>query len=130
MKLWGEGNISELVREGRAIQNRIPTRHPQGGVQQLARSFANLMFQGKTHAALHLLTDKGKGGVLHIHDTVKDVLKSKHPPGQVATPESIYQGQPPEVHPVTFDAIDASMIRSIALSTKGASGPSGLDAYV
>ena len=90
MKLWEEGNITELVRDGRVIQNRIPNHQSQGAKQQLARSFVKLMFQGKTHATLQLLTDKGKEGVLHLHDTinngdaeqitVKDVLKSKHPP--------------------------------------------------
>ena len=133
MKLWEAGNITELVREG------IPNHQPQGAKQQLTRSFAKLMFQGKTHAALQLLTDMGKGGILHLHDTinngdseqitVKDVLKSEHPLGQAATPDSTYQGMPPDVHPVIFDPIDASMVRSIALSTRGAAGPSGLDAY-
>ena len=139
MKLWEEGNIEELVREGRAIQSRIPKHRPQGSEQQLARSFPKLMFQGKTHAALQLLTDKGKGGVLHLHDiinnegpnptTVKDVLKSKHPSSRAPTPDSMYQGKPPDVHPVTFEPIDASLIKSIALSTKGAAGPSGLDVH-
>ena len=131
---------TDLVREGRAIQNCIPNHQSQGAKQQLARSFAKLMFQGKTHATLQLLTDKGKGGVLHLHDTinngnaeqitVKDALKSKHPTGKAATLDSIYQGMPPDVHPVIFDPIDASMIRSIALSTRGAAGPSGLDVYM
>ncbi len=139
MKLWEEGKITELVSEGRAIQKRIPNHRPQGREQQLACTFAKLMFQGKTHAALQLLTDKGKGGVLRLYDsvnnggpeplTVKDVLKSKHPPSQAATPDVVHQGTPLDVHRVTFDPIDASLIRSIALSTKGAAGPSGLDAY-
>ena len=111
MKLWEEGDIVELVREGRAIQNRLPKYHPPGGEQQLARSFAKLMFQGKTQAALQLLTDKHKKNVLHLHDvisnggsnpsTVKDALKSLHPPGQNATLDSTYQGVPPDVHPLT-----------------------------
>jgi len=48
MKLWEEGDIPELVREGRAIQNRLPKQERKGSEQQLARSFAKLMFQGKT----------------------------------------------------------------------------------
>ena len=49
------------------------------------------MFQGKTKAAIHLLLDQNRGGVMHLNDivpldtsdplTVLDVLKSKHPPG-------------------------------------------------
>ena len=90
MKLWKEGSIRDLVREGRAIRSRMPKSHLHGGEQQLARSFAKFKFQGKTNAALQLLADKSKGDVLRLHDTVhngvsepmtmKKVLKSKHPP--------------------------------------------------
>ena len=53
----------------------------------LAQSFANLMFKGKTHAALDLLANNGKGGVLYLDNpanspSMRDVLQSKHPPGQ------------------------------------------------
>ena len=34
-----------------------------------------------------------------------------------------------EVHPVIFDRIDATSVRTAALKTKGAAGPSGLDAH-
>ena len=33
------------------------------------------------------------------------------------------------MHPVIFDSLDTALIRSIALKTRGAAGPSGLDAY-
>jgi hypothetical protein len=52
----------ELLREGRAIQNRLPKIRSCHDEDQLACSFAKLMFEGKTHAALQLLADKGKGG--------------------------------------------------------------------
>ena len=54
-----------------------------------------MMFQGKTQAALQLLTDQGKGGLLHLDDpvtplsTVKDVLLSKHPPCNPASPDTL-----------------------------------------
>ena len=76
-KLWEQG---DLLKEGRAIQNRFPSSRHQGNEQQVARSFARMMFQGKTQATLQLLTDQGKGGILHLDDpvtplsTVKDVL--------------------------------------------------------
>ena len=139
MRLWDAGDLPELVREARAIQNRLPKLQPQGAEQQLARTFAKLMFQGKTQAALQLLTDKRMGNILHLLDTVgegdstpttvKDILKTKHPPSQGICLESIHLGTPPEVHPVIFDSIDAPLIRSIALNTKGAAGPSWMDAY-
>lgn len=94
MKLWEQGDLTELLNESRAIQNRFSSRHyvqPESE-QQVARSFAKMMFQEKTQAALQLLTDQGKGGLLHFNDAVtnqsmiKDVLMSKHPPGNPASP--------------------------------------------
>ena len=141
MRLWEDGEFLELLEEGRTIQGRLRKSHSHrhDDDDHLARRFANFMFQGKTHAALQLLSDKGKGSVLHLdspistkdseHCTVKDVLKSKHPPGLPADPDVVIPEVPPDVHPVVFDPIDASLIRSISLRTRGAAGPSGLDAY-
>ena len=61
LELWKEGDLTSLLREGRAIQARLPKAHPRRSEQQLSRSFANLMFHGKTQAALQLLSNKGKG---------------------------------------------------------------------
>ena len=72
--------------------------------------------------------------MLHLCDrvdsihAVRDVLIDKHPPGQPAYPDSITENDPPEVHPVLFESIDTSMIRSATLRITGAAGPSGLDA--
>ena len=92
---------------------------------------------GKTKAALDLLSQAQKGGVLHLNDdpnnpvfpTVRDILKSKHPRGQYAHAECIIPSTTQDVHPVVFDSIDANAIRSTALQTTGSAGPSGLDAH-
>ena len=92
------------------------------------------MFEGKTKAAIRLLTEEVKGGVLRLSDhvdtnrTVRDVFIGKHPSGQPTHPNSLIEDDPPEVHPVVFESIDASVIRSVVLRTTGAAGPSGLDA--
>ena len=92
------------------------------------------MFQGKTKVALRLLTEQAKGGVLRLGDrvdeqrTVRDVFTEKHPPSQPLCRDSIIDEASPDVHPVLFESIDASLIRSAALQTSGAAGPSGLDA--
>ena len=62
------------------------------------------MFQGKICAALDLLTNNRKGGVLHIHHmlesgsdagmSVKDVRKAKHPISQSASLTDIPSGTP------------------------------------
>ena len=92
------------------------------------------MFQGKTKAAIRLFTEETEGGVLclgdHIdtHKTVRDVLKDEHPSTLPAHPDSVIEDDPPYFHPILFESIDASMMRSAALRTHGAAGPSGFDA--
>ncbi len=133
--MWSDGDLASLLWECRAIQDRLPkTNHNISRQQQLSRSFANLMFQGKTNAALQLLSNKGKGNLLQLNDvvgdsTVKEILQSKHPSGMSAMPESTINGTPPDFHPVIFDSIDAALIKSTSLNTKGAAGPSVLDAF-
>ena len=99
------------------------------------------MFHGKTSAALHLLSQSDFRGVLHVGDlanlddpdsqSVLDVLKSKHlqaqPASPVAVPWSFVEVQ--QIHPVVFEQINASSIRSAALHTRGAAGPLGIDAH-
>ena len=137
LSTWLNGDLIELLREGRTIQQCIPKSSPSMNNEHLARSFANLMFQGKTKAALRLLSEQSKGGVLHLDDSVeigkgrrkvRNILIDKHPPGQPAHPDTIINVNPPDVHPVLFESLDAAMIRSAALRTNGAAGPSGLDA--
>ena len=134
MNSWLNGDLNDLLLEGRTIQQRLPKSQPQDSQKRLAHSFANLMFEGKTKAAIRLLTEEAKGGALHLSDhvdtnrTVKDILIDKHLSSQPAHPEFLIEDDPPEVHPVLFESIDASMIRSVALRTTGAAGPSGLDA--
>ena len=62
---------------------------------------------------------------------VLDELKKKHPVGRPVSSEVLL---PPPVqdrafHPVIFDVLDGSAIRSAALQTRGTAGPSGLDAH-
>ena len=95
------------------------------------------MFQGKTRAAIGLLSNQNSGGPLHLNDMidttngprkVRDILADKHPPGKPVCSEAIIEDSPLEVHPVLFESIDATTIKSAALHTSGAAGPSGLDA--
>ena len=142
MVAWEKGDVTDLLEEGRCLQQRLSKgASSQRGDQNLARAFSSLMFQGKTGAALDLLSHKGTGGVLHVNDpatkddptspSVLEVLKTKHPAAQPASAEALLSNcqDPPIAHPVIFDQIDASSIRSAALSTTGAAGPSGLDAH-
>jgi hypothetical protein len=139
LQAWKEGNLNELTLEGRTIQSRLSKSDKPMATQNISRSFANLMFAGKTKAALDLLSHAEKGGILHLQDpsdpsnpdspSVRDTLINKHPQGQRAHPECIVPSLPEEIHPVMFDSIDANAIRSASLRTTGSAGPSGLDAH-
>ncbi len=73
MITWKKGDINSLVLEGRSLQQRMTPSPPNQGdkdKENLARTFSRLMFQGKTNAALQLLSQKGRGGVLHANDPI------------------------------------------------------------
>ena len=53
---WSNGELNELVREGRALQQRLPKHGSFRANNNHARNFANLMFVGKCKAALDLLS--------------------------------------------------------------------------
>ena len=87
------------------------------------------MFEGKTKAALRLLSEQSKGGVLHLDDPietengqrkVRDILLEKHPPCQPVHNDAIINDDTPDVHPVLLESLDAAVIRSAALYTSGA----------
>ena len=141
LKLWAEGDINALVVEGRSLQKHLVHKSSkQNQDNAFSRKFADLMFRGKVDAALDLLSNTSNGGTLNPADpsdssdpsspTVLDVLMKKHPPGQPVHPSVLIgEGEPPFVHPVLFDKIDGDVIKNAALNTKGAAGPSGLDAH-
>ena len=90
MPLWLEGELSELLHEGRAIQVRKLKIHSNRFSKlSLARSFAEKMYDGRMKEALETLKGKERGGVLQMNDQVpsatgenqyvRDVLKEKHP---------------------------------------------------
>ena len=127
---WANGNLDDLVREGKAIQQRLPKFGTAKSNNNLARNFSNLMFMGKCKAALDLLSHNENGGILHLDDpadanspnspTVRDVLISKHPPSQPAHNSCIIPADPVDPHHIIFNSLDANAIRSAALKVKGA----------
>ena len=60
-----------------------------------------------------------------------EILRSKHPQAMPVSTEALLDGcsEYKEVHPIVFDQITATSSRSAALRTKGAAGPSGIDAH-
>ena len=133
---WFAGEIEVLLQEAKAIQQHIPREQSTPKPSRQAEDFANLMQNGKTRAALRLLSDKSSAGVLSLDDmingqTVREILKEKQPPPHPLCSNTLQSSPDPtiETHPVLFERIDGELIRSVALKTQGAAGPSGVDAW-
>ena len=89
LALWLDGNLKDLLVEGRVIQDRlVRNRAPvYNSDLKLTKTFTKLMFEGRTHAALNLLSDGGRGSPLSLDEpadqanksgkTVREVLKEK-----------------------------------------------------
>ena len=79
LRLWEDGNLNDLALEGRTIQSRLPKFNSSTAKQNLSRSFASLMFAGKTKAALDLLSQSQKGvsftWTTHLTQTIPILLR-------------------------------------------------------
>ena len=96
------------------------------------------MFEGKTSAALKLITGHQRGCLLQLYDQIDpsnpnclvcDILKEKHPPAQPLSQDYLISevSESAPFHLIIFEALNGPMIRSAALRTFGAAGPSGVD---
>jgi hypothetical protein len=126
--LWRKGKVKELLNEGQALQNRLPsfTANASDG-SELARRFRNLMTSGNVNGAIRLLNESTKGLLQMNNDTIRQ-LDEKHPDAEHMHEDLLIRGDKPEVNPIIFDSIDAELIKKMALKTNGAAGPSNLDA--
>ncbi len=128
LNLWKLGDFDGLLKECRAIQSRLQSTWKPRSPEHVSRTFANLMLSGKVNAAMRLLDDTSTSGVLKLSEETLRELKAKHPEAMEADKEILIAGQVPFVDPAMFSIIDESTIARAALHTKGAAGPSGLDA--
>ena len=137
LEMWHKGDFLQLLEEGRCLQARLASRKSQakGGVDNYI--FRSMMAQGKVQGALNYLSRDRSGGILSLDDTIPDtndtsvrsILRSKHPAGRPADPETLLPGSKEAVNPIIYNNLDADRILHAALHTKGASGLSGLDAF-
>ena len=126
LKLWKMGNFEDLIREGQEIQKRLQkSKHSQN--KDKAKIFSNLMLKGKVSAALKMLSQE-EIGVHEVNDQVVRELQEKHPAPQKIPNETLYEGPINKVLPSYFDEIDESMVLKAITLTKGAGGPSHMDA--
>ena len=141
LDLWKEGNLDEILLEGRCSQKHLPRPHKGRSHNKLAKSFQKLMSKGKVNKALRLLSQNNSSGVLNLdvisdtfngpsHRTTRDILVEKHPPGKPAQPSYLLQDNPITTNSILFDNLNAEIILKAAMKTNGAAGLSGLNAYV
>ena len=91
--------------------------------------FAKLVLEGQINAALRFVSESSSGGVLPLTDDVMAQRKEKHPNPQPTKLGSLLFGSIDDEVPETLYAeINGEMVREAALRTKGAGGPSGIDA--
>lgn len=128
LELWEIADFDALAREARTIQGKLQMNGRQMDQENLAKTFAKLMFEGKVNAALKLLDNTNTGGILPLTTETLHELKSKHPEASPATEEVLMTGELPFSDPAVFNNIDEDTIIKAALRTRGACGPSGLDA--
>ena len=134
LALWEEGNLNELIREGRAIQQSSSTRSTTTQNIDSARRFAQMMHEGNVKSALRMTSTQDKGMPMNVSDsigdneTVFDVLCQKHPEKKPLIPSAITNDSTINFHSVIFEEITGDFIRNIVLRTQGSAGPSGLDA--
>ena len=128
---WREGNLLCLLSEGKTIQKRLASTKLYADSSQTQRKFSSLMREGKVSQATKLLSrNAGSSGILDLTPETMKEINEKHPEGKTADSSALLCGpEDQKIHPVVFDDIDAMAIRTAAMRTNGAAGPSGLDAY-
>lgn len=134
MKKWSDGEIADLLAEGRTIQHNFISSVKKTATQHLATTFAKLMMGGKIRAALRLLSNHENGGPLSLDTTinsksVREILHEKHPSGKPVNTSALIQNDPNNHGPLIYDQISGTLIRATALPTEGAAGPSNIDAH-
>ena len=98
----------------------VSTGQEQATEETRERSFAQLMLEGKTKAALYILCNKDTGFPLSLDDIidtgtaegryVRDILGEKHPPAEPAYPESTVSKMPEPVFLLPWMPVASGML--------------------
>ena len=85
-----------------------------------------LVLEGKVNAAIRLLDDDTRSGVLPLSANAIKTLK--HPDTKPSNDTMMFHGPFNHINEIMFDGINADLVRKCAIRIKGLHGPSGLDA--
>ena len=86
------------------------------------------MKKGNVNAAISLLTENMRNGILLLNNETFNLLRLKHSDPNDPHESVMFWGVPERIHPVKFEVIDAETIKKAGMKTEGGSGLSGLDA--
>ena len=90
MDMWEDGQLKELLHEAQRCDRQLISSLSPMTSEQVERTFARLMLEGRVRSAVRLLTERNGGGVLDpsgeaqgkkgpLGKTVFEVLQEKHP---------------------------------------------------
>ena len=121
--MWKDKKIDELLREGKAIQERWSTNSAANNEIFLKRNFSRLVTTGKVSQAIKLIENSAGKGIVQIDDQTIKSLIEKHPKAIESDPNILLNGPLKIVEPVNFERINGSMIKELIAKVHGSSGP-------
>ena len=125
---WGNYKEPELLIECETIQKSLSGSKRTTTIAELSKQLKNYMKKGNVNAALKLLTNNMKDGILPLNIQTLNSLKEKHPKSKDASIDILLTYISRREHPIKFEGIDEEMVRKATIKTKGGSGPSAMDA--
>ena len=128
LRLWEEGNVTELVNESKTIQERLSSTNSQMNIEKLSCKFKQLIQKGNVNGALLLLTNNMSNGILPLSHETLQMLSLEYPEAKQAPCEVLLQGPKRQILSIVYEDIDEDLVKKAAIKTKGGCGPSGLDA--
>ena len=92
LELWRSGNLTKLIRQGRAIQKPLlqTDKPPTASSDKVIKTFTRLMLLGKISSAVKWVSNQSCGvGVHKVTDAILQDLADKHPDAREASPDAI-----------------------------------------
>ena len=104
MDMWEAGKLSELLQEAQRCDKQLSASLGPMTLEQLERTFNQLMLEGRVCSAMRLMTECGGGGDLDPEDeaqgktgplgkSVYEVLQAKHPTRRSPDPSSFLENE-------------------------------------
>ena len=116
------------MKEVRFIQEKFVSSRKAKSVEDITRTFARLVMQGKITAAIKLVDRDSSTVLVTPSREGLEELKKKHPSAAEVREECLLNGPIDQIPPNIYDVINERKIYDVALKTKGSPGPPGMDA--